>query len=190
MEWPCTAVCETWLLNWNSLFWSGFSAVWGDVLSGCQVLVGSVLGPCHLWEFLYMRSADMCVWWRCVWVDRYYVLTFGSGGACSTKGSSDFWLLTLWSVDCCRIMCCVHHCVSLYCGWRNTACWDGAGDLSSWGGGSGKQVYARVGAGCYQTRKFCCWELCGYHWGGGLWKPSCKCKNVRQYWGGCLCLEL
>jgi hypothetical protein len=125
MEWPCTAVCETWLLNWNSLFWSGFSAVWGDVLSGCQVLVGSVLGPCHLWEFLYMRSADMCVWWRCVWVDRYYVLTFGSGGACSTKGSSDFWLLTLWSVDGCRIMCCVHHCVSLYCGWRNTACWDG-----------------------------------------------------------------
>ena len=34
---------------------------WRDALSGCQVLVGSVLGPCHLWEFLYMRSAGMCV---------------------------------------------------------------------------------------------------------------------------------
>jgi len=86
-------------------------SVWGDALSGRQVLVGSILVPCHLWEFLYMRSAGMCVWWRCVWVDRYYVLTLGSGGVCSNKNSSDFRLLTLWSVDGCRIACCVHHSV-------------------------------------------------------------------------------
>ena len=34
---------------------------WGDALSGRQVLLVPVVGPSHMWEFLCMRSAGMCV---------------------------------------------------------------------------------------------------------------------------------
>jgi len=59
---------------------------------------------------IYEKCWYVCVMEMC-WVDRCCVLTFGSGGARSTEGCGDFRLLTLWSVDGCRIACCVHHSV-------------------------------------------------------------------------------
>jgi len=58
-----------------------------------------------------MRSAGTCVLWICVCVDRYYVLTFGSGGVRSNEGTGDFRLSKLRSVKSCHITCCVHHIV-------------------------------------------------------------------------------
>ena len=56
------------------------------------------MGRCHIWEFIYVRSACTCVVWRSVCVDRYYVLTFGSGCVRSNKDSGDFRLPNLRSV--------------------------------------------------------------------------------------------
>ena len=79
--------------------------------SGRQVPVGSAVGPCHLWQLPYMRSGGTCALWRCVRVDRCYVLTFGSGGVRSDKDSVDCRLSKFQSVKGCHITCCVHHTV-------------------------------------------------------------------------------
>jgi hypothetical protein len=57
--------------------------------SGRQIPVESAVGPCHLWQLPYMTSAGTCVLWRCVWVDKCYVLTFGSSGVRSNEDSGD-----------------------------------------------------------------------------------------------------
>ena len=96
-----------------------------------------------------MRSAGTCVVWRCVWVDRCYVLTFGSGGVRSDKDYGDFRLPKLRSVKSCHIACCVHHTVFRLLWLNEYVCWEGAGDLSSWGVGQGSSY--RTGRGWVQS---------------------------------------
>jgi len=121
------------------------SALWGDDFSGHQVPVGSALGPCHLWELLHVRSAGTCAWWRCVCEDRYYVLTFGSGGVRSNEDSVDFRLSKLRSVKSCHIACCVHHTVFRLLWLKEYCVLGGSGDLSSWWVGQGSRC--RMGRG-------------------------------------------
>jgi hypothetical protein len=113
--------------------WSGFVQCEEMLFPGSPVPVGFALGPCHLLDSLHMRSAIMCVWWGCVWVDRYCVLPFDRCGVRYRQGPVIFDIchLGLW-------MFAVSHAVCTtpwfaYCGWRNNVCCDGAWEHISWG---------------------------------------------------------
>ena len=85
-------------------FWSGFVQCEEMLFSGSQGPLGSALDPCHLLESPHMGSAVMCVWWRCVWLDRYFAL-FCSRWCPLQSGVQWFSIFDTW--DCVWLLYCM-----------------------------------------------------------------------------------